>query len=167
MFRYNCSSPKKDIGNSSYQTKNQIMKHKRPKNVTWLTVGVLSFVAINITRCATAVTQWDFLSSLPLSGSPLYLAATGLIWAIIGLPIIWGLWVGKGWTPRVIKVYVVLYAIYYWLERWLIKSNPIMNTCWATAAIITTILIILVFWITLHPSARKFFGEYNERKPKN
>ena len=145
----------------------QTKKHKRHNSVTWLTVGMLSFVAINIIRCATAVKQWDFLSSLPLSGSSLYLAATGLIWAITGLPIIWGLWVGKGWTPRVIKVYVVLYAIYYWLERWLIKSNPIMNTSWATAAIIAIIILAIVFWITIRPSTRKFFGEYNERKPKN
>jgi hypothetical protein len=139
------------------------MKHKRPNSVTWLTVGVLIFVTINITRLTTAVQQGAFLSDLPLSVSPFYLAFTGLIWAITGLPILWGSWIGKGWTPRVIKVYVVLYAIYYWLERWLAKTNSIMNTGWTGAAVITTLILILVLWITSRPAARKFFGEQNEQ----
>ncbi len=143
------------------------MKHKRPNSVTWLAAGVLIFVTINITRFITAVQQWTFLSDLPLSVSSFYFAITGLIWAITGLLILWALWIGKEWTPRVIKVYVVLFAIYYWLERWLVKTNPIMNTGWTAAAIITIFVIILVLWITSRPAMRKFFGENNERKPKN
>jgi H+/Cl- antiporter ClcA len=143
------------------------MKRKRPWSVTWLALGVLSLVAVYLTRFGTTVSQWDFLSRLPLSISPFYLAVTGLIWGLSALPLVWGLWRGKEWSHKAMRVYSLLFTLYYWLEEWLIESNPLRNTNWPFLLTLTVVLLILVFWTISRPKARNFFGEKNERKPKN
>ena len=143
------------------------MKRKRPWSVTWLALGVLSLVAVYLTRFGTTVSQWDFLSRLPLSISPFYLAATGLFWGLSALPLVWGLWRGKAWSTKALRVYSLLFTLYYWLEEWLIESSPLRNTNWPFLLSLTVVLLILVFWIISRPKVRNFIGEKNERKPKN
>ena len=62
---------------------------KRPWSVTLLTLGVLLITALNLTRFALSLREWTFLASQP-GISPLYLAASGLIWAVAGSALVWG-----------------------------------------------------------------------------
>lgn len=143
------------------------MKPKRPFSVTLLAILVLSLVAIHLTRFAQALQQWTFLNDLPLSVSPLYLAATGLFWGAAGVPVLAGLWRGGRSTPAAVKGYLVGYGLYYWLEQALVMASPLRQSNWPFTAGLTIVILIGSFLILSRPKARNFFGETNERKPEN
>jgi hypothetical protein len=138
------------------------MERKRPKSVTWLVVGVLSLWIVYLTRLVSALQQWDYLSTLPLSVSPVYLLATGSIWSTLPLPVMWGLLARKRWGAKVVAGFTGLYGLYYWMEQWLVKSNPLRTTNWPFTLVATIILFILVFWILSREAVKTYFGENNE-----
>jgi hypothetical protein len=141
------------------------MEQKRPKNVTWLAVGVLSLWIVYLTRVGSTIQEWDFLSTLPLSAPPAYLLASGLTWSILPLPVLWGLLAGKRWAPKAMIGFAVLYVLYYWLEQWLVKSNPLRTINWPFSLGATIILLVLVFWILSRQAVKNYFGYNHERKP--
>jgi hypothetical protein len=55
-----------------------------------------------------------------------------------------------------------LYGLYYWMERWLVESNPLRTTNWPFTLAATIILFILVFWILSRKAVKSYFGENNE-----
>ena len=97
---------------------------KRPLSVTLLALGVLSFTGVNCLRFIEVIRQWPLLSSLPLKTSPIFLGLTGLLWTLVGLPIFWGLWRGRPWGARGIKVLMVVYAAIFWIDRLLLVQVP-------------------------------------------
>ena len=135
---------------------------KRPWPVTLLAVLGLSLVAIHFTRFAAALHQWDFLSSLPLSASPAYMAGSGFFWGLAGIPVIWGLWRGLGWSPKITVGFGLLYSLYFWMEQGLIMSNPLRKTNWSFLAFCTTACLAFIFITFSRPKVRKYFGEKNE-----
>jgi hypothetical protein len=138
------------------------MERKRPKSVTWLVVGVLSVWIVYLTRLVSALQQWDYLSTLPLSVSPAYFLATGLIWSIFPLLVMWGVLARKRWALKAVAGFTGLYGLYYWMERWLVESNPLRITNWPFTLAATIILFILVFWILSRKAVKNYFGENNE-----
>jgi hypothetical protein len=143
------------------------MKQNWPTGVTWLALGVLSLLIINLTRTVTTLQQWEFLSTLPLSAPPQYLLTSGLIWSILPLPVLWGLLGGKKWAPNAVKALSTLYGLFFWLEQWLVKINPLRTTNWLFSFVITIVLLFLVFWIPSREAVKNFFGENHERKSEN
>lgn len=140
---------------------------KRPWPVTLLAVAGLTLVAILFTRFAAVLHQWDFLSSLPLSASPAYLAATGFFWGLAGIPVVWGLWKGLRWSPKVTIGFGLLYALYFWLEQGFVMSSPLRKTNWPFMASCTIGSLAIIFITLSRPKVRKYFGEKDERQPKN
>lgn len=138
------------------------MERKRPKSVTWLAVAVLSLWIVYLTRVVSILQQWDYLSTLPLSASPAYLLFSGIVWSILPLPLLWGLLAGKNWTPKVTIGFSILYGLYYWLEQWLVKINPLRTTNWPFSLAVTIILFALIFWILSRQPVKTYFGESNE-----
>jgi hypothetical protein len=138
------------------------MERIRPKSVTWLVVGVLSLWIVYLTRLVSTLQQWDYLSTLPLSVPPAYLLATGSIWSILPLPVMWGLLARKRWALKALAGFAGLYGLYYWMERWLVESNPLRTTNWPFTLAATIILFILVFWILSRKAVKSYFGENNE-----
>jgi hypothetical protein len=111
--------------------------------------------------------QWDYLSTLPLSAPPAYFLVSGIVWSILPLPIIWGLLAGKRWAPKVTIGFTILYGMYYWLEQWLLKINPLRTTNWPFSLAVTIILLAFVIWILSRQAVKTYFGESNESKPQN
>ena len=138
------------------------MKRKIPKSVTWLAVGVLSLWIVYLTRVGSTLQQWDYLSTLPLSVPPAYLLASGLVWSILPLPVLWGLLAGEKWASKAVAGFAILYGLYYWLERWLVESNPLRTTNWPFSLAVTIALLVLVFWILSRKAVKSYFGENNE-----
>jgi hypothetical protein len=96
-------------------------KAGRPFFVTLLTVMVLIISSTNLVRFIEALSEWDFLSSLPRV-SPSYLAASGLLWTLVGLPLIWGLWRGHPQARKAARILALAYTLYYWVDRILVES---------------------------------------------
>jgi hypothetical protein len=128
---------------------------KRPFLVTLLAVLVLIISCINLIRFIEAIRMWDFLASLP-GVSPLYIALTGLIWALVGFPLAWGLWRGQAQAPKATRILTLVFALYYWLDRLLIAQNVNAGSNWLFAAVATVVMILFIFW-TLGRS-QKYFG---------
>ena len=138
------------------------MKLRRPRSVTFLAFGVLTITGFYWTRLVQVVNLWDFLSDLPLSISPQYLAVSGLVFGLAGLPIVWGLWSGKPWAPRATRLFLVSVAAMEWYDRlWL--ADPIagrVNLPFALGA--TFGVLMIVFRILSRPIVQAFIWNSTE-----
>jgi hypothetical protein len=138
----------------------RLPSRKRPLSVTFLALGVLTLAGFNLLRFIVSLQQWDFLDSL-LSVHPLYIATTGLVWAAAGLVLTWGLWFGRGWSVRGAQAGVLLYSLYYWLDRLLVASVS-GGYNWPFAVGVNIVLVGLVFWILSNRKAKAFFGAMHD-----
>lgn len=149
-----------DVQSPAGHQKPQV-KTRRPFFVTLLTVVVLIIASTHLVRFIEALSEWDFLSSLPRV-SPVYLAATGLLWTLVGLPLIWGLWRGHAQARKAIRILTPAYTSYYWLDRTLVKSAVGSPANWPFALGLTIILLILIYWVLSTSRSRSFFGEIDD-----
>jgi hypothetical protein len=117
---------------------------------------VLTLAGFNLLRCVVSLQQREFLDSL-LTVHPLYITATGLVWAVVGLALTWGLWFGKGWSARGTQAAALLYSLYFWLDRLLVSSDGSRYN-WPFAVVMNVLLVLLIFWILSNRKAKAFFG---------
>ena len=138
------------------------MKATRPWSVTWLAVYVLTLVAVNFTQAAAALQQWQFLSSRPLSISPLYLVSSGTLWGLAGTWLFFRIWTGRPGTPKIVILSAFSYIAFCWMESGLLVSNLTSKINAPFNAAASVIVIILIIWILSRPKARNFFGVMND-----
>jgi len=129
---------------------------KRPFAVTLLVIEVLILTGINVFRCLSAFQYWDFLSSIAISVSPLYLALSGALWFFIGSALIWMIWRGQPDAPKLLRRMTVIYGLYYWVDRWLL-SISILRERWPFALIMTVFGLVFVFLTLTRPKVSIFF----------
>ena len=142
-----------DISPSENHTTSRL---SRPIRVTLLAVGVLTIASLNLLRLVEAVRQWKFLNSLT-GVSPVYLALTGLIWASVGLPLYWGLWRGHARAAKFLPGYVLVFALYYWLNRIWVANHAISLTNWPVTAALTAIGLAYTFWALRMRASKDYF----------
>jgi hypothetical protein len=128
----------------------------RPIRVTLLAVGVLTITSLYLLRLVEAVRQWQFLTGLP-GVSPVYLALTGLIWASAGLLLFWGLWRGHARAARFAPVYLLVFALYYWLDRIFIANRAISLANWPVTAALTIFGLAYMLWALRARASRNYF----------
>jgi len=134
---------------------------KRPLIVTSLALAVLTISVLNLIRFIQTISLWKFLSDLP-GLSPVYLAASGLIWALLGLPLSWGLWRGNVRAPVAARILCVAYFIYDWIERLIMArmGNKLEN--WPFFLAFTLLSLVVIFWGLSRGNVKAFFGERHE-----
>jgi hypothetical protein len=128
----------------------------RPIRVTLLAVGVLTITSLHLLRLVEAVQQWQFLKSLT-GVSPVYLALTGLIWASAGLLLFWGLWRGHARAVRFAPGYLLVFTLYYWLDRIFIANRAISLANWPVTALLTIVGLAYTFWALRARASRNYF----------
>jgi hypothetical protein len=128
----------------------------RPIRVTLLAVGVLTIASLYLLRLVEAVRQWQFLTDLG-GVSPLYQALTGFIWASAGLPLFWGLWRGHAGADRFASGYLLVFALYYWLDRIWVANHAISLVNWPVTAGLTIIGLAYTFWALRARASRDYF----------
>jgi hypothetical protein len=124
--------------------------------VTLLAVGVLIIASLHLLRLVEAVRQWEFLTGLT-GVSPVYLVLTGLIWASAGLPLFWGLWRGYARAARFAPGYLLVFALYYWLDRILVANRALSLTNWPVTAALTVVGLAYTFWVLRTRASRDYF----------
>jgi hypothetical protein len=137
-------------------------KIKRPRSVTFLVIGVLSLTGIFITRFIQTIIQWEFLATLPLSVSPLYLALTGFGWGLIGLSLGLGLWFGWRYARRGLQIALPVFVVYDWIDLIFLVESPGGKASIPFRLGITIVFALMTYWILSRQGVKTFFGEVND-----
>lgn len=128
----------------------------RPFSVTLLAVLVLMLAVMNLLRLLRAAALWDFLSEV-LTISPLYFVLTGLIWTITGGVLLWGLWRGRNWAPRITLLAFLAYSFYFWFDRLFLATGAQMAN-WPFLAAVNLLLLFWILWIFRRRGTREYFS---------
>lgn len=143
------------------------MIFNRPWLIWILIVLLVLFSVFQWVRFGEALANWDFLISLQLAASPLYLALTGLGWGVFGVVVLWRLWIGKKNARRLAGILTVTFVLYYWFEQLVLMDSPLRKTNWGFIAVVTAVLTGLVFLILQAGPVRDFCGEVHDQKEQD
>ncbi len=130
---------------------------KRPRYVTWLSLGVLTFSGYYLTRLLLGLD----LPDIPLTVPQWYLPLTGAVWGAIGLTAAYGLFRGHSWAPTLARWGTLAFALWYWSDRLFLARSRYLDITWPLALAITLLTLLGLFWLLSRPAARRFFGESN------
>jgi hypothetical protein len=123
---------------------------------------VLILASLSWLQFAGALRSWTFLRGLSPIPPVFYLAISGLIWGLIGAALVWGLFLGRSWAPRLMKISAPLYVAAYWLDRLLVADRSAIASRWPFAVGLTLFLLSFTFWVLSRPKVQFFY-----RKPES
>jgi len=135
-------------------TKNEEIR--RPISVTLLAWGVLILTMSNVLRFGSTLAQWELILRLMERPGPIYIAATGLIWALAWLIVFLSLWFGLRWARLATFSAAIIYSSYYWMDR-LIYQSEVTRKNISFSLGITILFLISTAIIMLLPGSRKYF----------
>ncbi len=134
-----------------------------------LALGVLILAGFNLLRFVLSLRDWSFLAAQP-GVSPYYLAISGLIWALVGAFLVWGLWKAKSWAPRLLQAVTLTYALYYWLDLLFLRDHPVndasgalgavLPTNWQFSAGVTVVSLAYILWVLSRSKVKAYFGQH-------
>lgn len=130
---------------------------KRPFSATLLTWMVLIIASLNWLQLVMVLRQWTFLRSLSPALLVFYLAIIGLFWGLVGSLLVWGLFLGLPWAPRLMQIAAPVYAVYYWLDRLLIADPSAIASRWPFAFGLTILLLGSTFWVLSRSKVQQFY----------
>jgi hypothetical protein len=132
---------------------------KRPFRVTLLALLVLFLTVWNAIRVWTALEWRDVLNEFSSQPTSTITAASGALWTVIGIFVLWSIWQQKAWTAKLLPGAAAGYTVWYWSER-LIWQSPHPN--WPFAVIVNLALIIFILFCI-----KSLSQEAYERKIEN
>jgi hypothetical protein len=148
----------------------------RPWSVNLLALGVIILGALCLLRFGLSLRYWAYLDALT-TVSPWYLALSGFVWGLAGLPLVWGLLRGKAWAPALTRAMALTYAVYYWLDQVFLQDHPLTGAeggaklllpgNWTFEAGVTMAALAFTVWTLNRQASRTYFGEVNEHRPEN
>jgi hypothetical protein len=144
-----------------------MMKPKRPIRITLIMMGVMYLVLLFFTRLYLTIDQWEYLTTSSSVVSPRYLAITGLIWGIVGISIVYGLWFRKRWAPILTRITSLIYLLYYWFDRLFLSKDPLKASSQPFAIGASVVIISAILWTFTRQNSHTFFGEIHDREIKN
>ncbi|MCL5611516.1 MAG: hypothetical protein M1485_03015 [Chloroflexi bacterium] len=134
--------------------------------VTLLLWLVLILTAWNTVRFAAGILWRDTLIAYAPQPGPIYIAATGALWALTGLFLLWSWWNRKPYMRAALLVASGLYTAWSWADRLFVQAELRAN--WPFDLLATVILLAFVSAVVLNPKNLNYFQrESYERKPEN
>ncbi len=113
---------------------------------TWLLAAVfLALGALGWLRVQQAVAFWGMLAELKAWPGPLYIAAGGALWGVLGLTAAWGVWRPEKWGAAVGRGAAVLLAATWWIDRAWLSPGAGPFDGWPFALGVTVVWIGFVF----------------------
>ena len=131
--------------------------YSRPVSVTLLVFGVLTIAGINLYRCIQAIVQWRFIAGLLPALLP-YIMLSGLFWSLMGFPLALSLWRGHRIASHLTMWGVLVYSIYYWSDRLLVRQGLAPDNLPFTLGF-TVLVFAFTFWTLSRPGAKAFFDK--------
>jgi hypothetical protein len=114
---------------------------KRPISVTLSVWLVLILAFWNALRAWTSLAWKSVLIEFSVQISPMFSAAMGVFWFIIGLILAWSIWQKKTWSAKFLLGTATGYSVWYWIER-LVWQNPRPNIPFAVVVNLACLLVI-------------------------
>lgn len=137
----------------------------RPFALKLLIVDLLFFSWMGWVRFQQALVDWTWLQSLPVAPDPLYLAASGAVWGLLGLAAGLGLWLRRGWSIGLARITAAWIALSYWLERLLLGRAPETQVNLPFALTLTALALFYTFGVLSLPRRRLGFAP-RPRRPE-
>lgn len=85
-----------------------------------------------------------------------YLLGAGLVWGLVGIPVIGGLLWGAAWSIKLLPIAALLYPLIYWVERLFIWQSALGQSNWPFMLLLTAAWIGLVVWVQRSDRIRRF-----------
>jgi hypothetical protein len=102
--------------------------HARRSAVLIILAGVtLAISLVGWLRLLVAIGGWNYLGEIAPAVLPVYLAISGMIWALIGMVSAVGIWFRKRWAVILLGCAVISFTVWYWLDRLVLSANPDSN----------------------------------------
>lgn len=133
-------------------------RQHRPRNITVLSIFVLLISLFHLLKLSQVITQWEILSSLPITVSPFYLAADGFVWGVSGLILSWGLWTGQTWAAKAGLILILLFAAAFWIDLIWIAEPEQLQTRWLINLVFTALGLPAVILSLNLSNSRIFFS---------
>lgn len=142
----------------------------RRRRSFWETLLALIFLALSALgwiRFQQALAAWDLLIRLGAQPGPLYIAAGGVLWGILGLAAAVGLWWRAAWGPAAAGAAAIAIPLSYWIDRLWLSPGAGPFTGWPFVLGVTSAWGILVYLVLARPAfirGRRNKGNTHERE---
>ena len=103
--------------------------------------------------------SYDLIAANIPQGVIVYMIGSGVIWAAAGLILLTGVIVRWRLIPRLIKVFAVVYSLYYWIDYLFLRGADAYRGNWPFLVIVNSILLIYLFWSLSRPKSRQYFRQ--------
>lgn len=131
---------------------------RRPWVVTFISLLVLTFSIVQF----AGLSIWFRLPELELTvprwylpGRSLALGAGALVGAV-------GLFIGKNWSARYLRVLSVVYLLWFWADRLLIRSSPISRQALPFYGTLVSLGTLLLLWLLGWERVKAYVEEFVE-----
>ena len=129
---------------------------KRPFCVTILLWLVLSLTAWSGLRLYSAIRWWNTLSEFAVPPGPFYIAASGAVWWITSILLLWGMWQVKTWIRYALLGAGAIFIAWYWFDRIIFQMT---SGNWPFVILASVLLLMLVSGCVLVPGTKTFFSK--------
>jgi len=130
---------------------------KRPFPLKLIMIMFALWTLLGWLRFGRALAEGELMMGLLSPGLYGYLLLAGLTWGLLGLPVLWGIFLRTSWAPFLMKVAAVFYPVLYWFERLLLWQDPSAQRNWPLMLLLTMSWFGLVVWGLRSARARAYF----------
>jgi len=138
------------------------MKRKRPLSVTFLALAVLTLTGWHGLRLILLWKNAQWLSGWTLSTPLKLLEIFSLLWGVVGLLLVIGLWRGKVWLPKAILIATLAYIGFIWMDHWILSQTMFGRANLPFLAVCTVLGVWFIWWTIFRSGGRNYFGERHE-----
>ena len=131
---------------------------RRPGIITLLSILIFFISLFYMVKFSQAIIQWDILTSLPLTVSPLYLIGDGLVWTLSAGFLSWSLWSGKSWSRSWGVIISLVYAVVFWIDTIFLAEPGTTQSRWPINLLFSLTGLSAIFLILNLKQCRAYFN---------
>lgn len=124
----------------------------RPVGLLILTIFIFCLAAWNGFRLGETIFFWKTLAQY--GAHPLYIAITGATWLIVGLFLVWSLWLGKSWGWVATLASLIGYTAWYWVDLLVLQGS---HANWPFILIVNIVFLLLILLLLFWNKTKRFF----------
>lgn len=131
---------------------------RRPFLLTALFWIFILWIALGWMRFAQTLINQQLILDVVSNRIYWYLLLAGLLWGLIGLPVLWGLLRKACWTLKILWIVAIVYPASYWFERLILWEDPSAQSNWPFMLLLTALWVGLVVWVYRSKRVSRFLN---------